>query len=372
MGIAYLHGNGGGGAGGLGFEIVGGATRPTKPTQNMVWVNTDVEITSYAFSATDPIADSLVEGAGTVLGTIEGRTYTKANAGRAAWAFVCVDGFTGPMLVSPDKDACAYFTSGDHVSTIGSAGNVVHNGVTYYYSTGAWMYGDHTSGISPAFVESSFGEAALLLARTYDPEGMLWVTIANSSSVKSVFTVDKEWVTLYLVSVKQYISGAWSDKSAMNYQNGAWTDWWTGELYTPGNEWESITGGFATKGFPLNTGDAPQSNPATITRNADNIRFTNTDAGCGLCYFVNKIELTDFNTLTFVGEMKYSGNSWYTGLGIWKDISTAVGTNRVAYLNGNSTGGAIDISSVDPGEYYIGFWIRGSGSYINLTSLILS
>lgn len=262
MGIAYLHGNGGSGGGtSLGFEIVGGTIRPGKPTQNMVWVNTDVDITSYAFSATEP---------------------------------------ENPV------------------------------------------------------------------------EGMLWVTIADSSSVKSVFTVDKEWVTLYLVSVKQYISGAWVGKSAMNYQNGTWTDWWTGELYTPGNEWESITGGFATKGFPLNTGDAPQSNPATITRNADNIRFTNTDAGCGLGYFVNKIKLTDFNTLTFVGEMKYSGNSWYTGLGIWKDISTAVGTNRVAYLNGNSTGGAIDISSVDPGEYYIGFWIRGSGSYINLTSLILS
>lgn len=62
MGNAYLYGNGGSGGGGgsLGFEIVGGTTRPAKPTQNLVWVNTDVDITGYSLSATEP--ENPVEG----------------------------------------------------------------------------------------------------------------------------------------------------------------------------------------------------------------------------------------------------------------------------------------------------------------------
>lgn len=57
MGIAFLHGNGGsggGGAGGSELTIVGGTTRPAKPTQNMIWIDTDVEITAYTLSATAP------------------------------------------------------------------------------------------------------------------------------------------------------------------------------------------------------------------------------------------------------------------------------------------------------------------------------
>lgn len=36
------------------FEIVGGATEPTNPIENMIWINTDIEIGEYQFSATEP------------------------------------------------------------------------------------------------------------------------------------------------------------------------------------------------------------------------------------------------------------------------------------------------------------------------------
>lgn len=52
-----LHGFGGGSSGTeLNFEIVGGTTEPTNPTENMIWVNTNVEITDYIFSVTQPDA----------------------------------------------------------------------------------------------------------------------------------------------------------------------------------------------------------------------------------------------------------------------------------------------------------------------------
>lgn len=40
----------------LNFTVVGGTTEPTSPTENMIWVNTNVTISSYIFSATEPEA----------------------------------------------------------------------------------------------------------------------------------------------------------------------------------------------------------------------------------------------------------------------------------------------------------------------------
>lgn len=45
---------GAGGSGGVNFRVVGGTTQPTTPKENTIWVNTDVAIPSWAFSATEP------------------------------------------------------------------------------------------------------------------------------------------------------------------------------------------------------------------------------------------------------------------------------------------------------------------------------
>lgn len=42
----------------LNFEVVGGTSQPSNPTENMIWVNTSTEITDYIFSATQPTAAS--------------------------------------------------------------------------------------------------------------------------------------------------------------------------------------------------------------------------------------------------------------------------------------------------------------------------
>lgn len=58
MAECILYGNGGsGGSGsGLNFKVVGGTTEPASPKENTIWVNTDVEITSWVFSAVEPKA----------------------------------------------------------------------------------------------------------------------------------------------------------------------------------------------------------------------------------------------------------------------------------------------------------------------------
>lgn len=56
-----LHGFGGSGSSSeLNFEVVGGTIQPNNPEENTIWINTDVKITSYIFSVTEP--ESLIDG----------------------------------------------------------------------------------------------------------------------------------------------------------------------------------------------------------------------------------------------------------------------------------------------------------------------
>jgi len=59
MGECILYGNGGGGSS-INFKVVGGTTEPTNPTENTIWVNTNVTITDWYFSATQP--ENMTEG----------------------------------------------------------------------------------------------------------------------------------------------------------------------------------------------------------------------------------------------------------------------------------------------------------------------
>ena len=46
----------GGGSNPLNFKVVGGTSAPSNPKENTIWVNTDVPITGWIFSATEPEA----------------------------------------------------------------------------------------------------------------------------------------------------------------------------------------------------------------------------------------------------------------------------------------------------------------------------
>ena len=53
MGIGRT--NTGGGGGGLNFKIISGTVQPNNPKENTIWINTDVKIAAWAFSAEEPI-----------------------------------------------------------------------------------------------------------------------------------------------------------------------------------------------------------------------------------------------------------------------------------------------------------------------------
>lgn len=52
-----IYGNsvgGGSGSNGLNFKVVGGTTQPTNPCENTIWVDTDIDITSWFFDDYNP------------------------------------------------------------------------------------------------------------------------------------------------------------------------------------------------------------------------------------------------------------------------------------------------------------------------------
>ena len=97
----------------LNFTVVGGTTAPSNPVENTIWINTSTTISSWEFSATQPIASS----------------------------------------------------------------------------------------------------------------GKVWICISASSTVE-FNALKSNGIKVYPISAKQYVSGAWVDKTAKSYQNSRWVEWW--------------------------------------------------------------------------------------------------------------------------------------------------
>lgn len=190
-------------------------------------------------------------------------------------------------------------------------------------------------------------------------EGMVWFKV-GSQSLSEFNALKKNTLMVYPGFAKQYLSGVWVNKDARCYQGGAWKPWWSYIFYDYGKEFLEFSGSIASlpKGFDAED-DAAAS--MAIQRNADNIKIYNGTTSpylhCGIAYYNKKIDLTDFSTLTFKGQIvddtEYNS---HVGLGIWSSFGSYVDSNRVASITGKQSGEMnLDISGLK-GEHYIGFW----------------
>lgn len=77
-----------------------------------------------------------------------------------------------------------------------------------------------------------------------DPvDGMLWIQTGTASAV-AFNAVKKNGIEVYPISAKQGTGTSWVDVTCKSYQNGEWADWWNGELYIDGDQFEAVTGGW--------------------------------------------------------------------------------------------------------------------------------
>ena len=118
----------------LNFTVVGGTIEPVNPTENMIWVNTDTEITSWAFAAEAPVSP------------VEGEVWFTTGAISTS-AFNALKEYN--ITVCPS--ACKQYINGAFVDKIAKtyqASNWVdwvmwlfYNGNQYTELTGGWSKG---------------------------------------------------------------------------------------------------------------------------------------------------------------------------------------------------------------------------------------
>ena len=192
-------------------------------------------------------------------------------------------------------------------------------------------------------------------------EGMVWFFNGTNSSVEFDALKNKNAIQLYPVSAQQYVSGAWVNVVAMSYRDGAWVNLWNGELYTPGNEFKMITGGWIAEPKGRLASAAGTAMP-TLNKD-DNGMAMQCTAG-GVVRTANKVDLTRFSRLCFTGDLRTSGSrdDWMR-LCIWSEMGTYWNDNIVAQRTSSNTEYGtqyIEIESLE-GKYYIGFGIYASG-----------
>lgn len=209
------------------------------------------------------------------------------------------------------------------------------------------------------------------------PEDMqewdVWFSTGTSSEV-SFNALKKNAIEVYPLSAKQMVGGVLTDVTAKSYQNGAWVDWWDqATLYDSGDEFTAGTGGWVGVGMAWDNSQFTQTQVPDIARNANNMHMAqmNNNAGGAVCT-KNKIDLTQFNTLSFTGKMEYTNNiPSRVRLCVWTELGSYVASGLVGSVEGAVDGTKeLDVSALS-GSYYIGFFMFATGSYVTMERLKL-
>lgn len=186
--------------------------------------------------------------------------------------------------------------------------------------------------------------------------GRVWILTGASSQVM-FNALKKNWLYVYPISVKQYVNGAWVDRTAKSYIGGKWVDWWTGELYKDGKLYNVLENGFEKIG--------------TTVVEYKNGYFIYYDSGSGGCITSpKKLSTTGYKTIKITGGLTYqSGGITYFKAGLASSKNTTSFVSSVQFPN-NSTTQTISINiPSDGGEYYLVLACGGSTSATNCVKI---
>ena len=204
-------------------------------------------------------------------------------------------------------------------------------------------------------------------------EGLVWIYTASSAEVR--FNVLKE-NAIYLrpIRARQYADGEWGVVTARIWQEGEWREWWNGTLYSAGDEYAGITGGWIAEAVPRTTGG--DSSKRTVTSDSTGLKVAAATSKGGILRTTNKIDLSGKTSLIFEGTLynpTSAGTEFWCSLCLWSEIGDNFQENVAAALHGayGSTEGqqVLDISGVPDGEYYVGFALFGSAT-VFMTNLL--
>lgn len=341
-------GNGGGGGAGLNFKFIGGTARPTTASENAIWVNTDVDITSWAFSVTEPDVydfkcDKLNGGADDAHGILVPFQLKEGDIINFTIPVTTTGVFEAVRLKDCiGKQYCIRQEDGTAVSTWTAGTKIGVRISNTAHQIGSW---------------GNDGSAYLIKwGSYYHEDGMVWIS-TGASSPAEFNALKKNGIQVYPISAKQYVSGALVDIEGQIYQSGEWKVWIDWSKYIVKDGIYKLP--MVAAGVPYDP-SYPKTT-FTVTQEDGYILFAQT-TGTGMVLW-GPVDLTDVNTLTIEGD--FSGadgaNSSQFRLGVWGQFPpTQINTWGASVLL-TKTGATLDVSSIQ-GERYVGFSVRNVGS----------
>lgn len=332
-----------GGGSSLNLHVVGGTAQPAEPKENTVWVNTNIDIHSYAFSATEPHRVSknknlIVYPYRSSTFANNGVNYTVSSDGSVTVSGTApadqqsrVDLLLWSEATGIELEPGKYFLSGCPANG-GRDAYSLQFVITYDNGKNLSWLNDYGTGLSlnitaPAKVSIGIrvapgttvsnlvfkpqlekGSTATSFVKG-DATGMVWITTGAVSP--AAMNVDKKHtVMVYPISCKQYVSGSWADKTAKTYQGGQWHDWGM-FLYNYGETDLDFT--FTTNSFSENSGLASNHIYLVATyKSQANVTAAAEPAIDLTPYSIAKVEmsatLTDGTGSSYVGFGKTKGS----------------------------------------------------------------
>ena len=205
----------------------------------------------------------------------------------------------------------------------------------------------------------------------------IWILTDTNSSTAAFDSIrigNDTMQTIYPISAKQYIGGAWVDKTTKSWQNGKWVDWIpAGALYWDGIDRTNFTGGWES--LAVNIIDTVSSKKALTVENYNGyVKIYQTNGGArGLYVTKNKIRINGYSSLKLSGEIySLNGNPIVVALMTDKTKNGVIASYSFAQHGITKTFDDESIITLPSsgGEYYVGIGIASSDDkYIQIKNL---
>jgi hypothetical protein len=185
--------------------------------------------------------------------------------------------------------------------------------------------------------------------------GMVWIKTGTSSNL-AFNALKKNGIQVYPLSAKQYVSGAWVDKTAKSYIGGKWVDW-IKYTYLYNNK--------AVSGYTFGTVNDVETSKSSVSDKGTYVQLTGSSNIYAIFYVTPKVDVTNAKTLKMEvtnASMVIDANRCWFGLSSNTNAEGSGMNNKTVYasFSGSKTL-SLDVSKIS-GSFYVALHVGTPGS----------